>query len=113
MRCIIRALFRADVAPNNEDCMIKKFLKRVFRKPVKTKSVGNAQVIPFELHGVAREQVSYGAKRVTDGLQAAGYQAYVVGGAVRDLLLDRTPKDFDVATDATPAERRGVFRRSP
>ena len=112
MRCIIRALFRADVAPNNEDCMIKKFLKRVFRKPVKTKSVGNAQVIPFELHGVAREQVSYGAKRVTDGLQAAGYQAYVVGGAVRDLLLDRIPKDFDVATDATPEEVRRVFRRS-
>lgn len=92
--------------------MIKKFLKRVFRKSPKTKSMGNAQVIPFELHGVPRDQISYGAKRVTDGLQAAGYQAYVVGGAVRDLLLERTPKDFDVATDATPEEVKRVFRRS-
>ncbi|HXU92817.1 MAG TPA: polynucleotide adenylyltransferase PcnB [Gallionella sp.] len=92
--------------------MIKKFLKRVFRKPARTRTVGNAQVIPFELHGVARERISYGAQKVTDGLQAAGYQAYVVGGAVRDLLLDRIPKDFDVATDATPEEVRRVFRRS-
>ena len=92
--------------------MIRKFLKRVFRKSAKTKTAGNAQLIPFELHGVAREQISYGAKKVTDGLQAAGYQAYVVGGAVRDLLLERTPKDFDVATNATPEEVRRVFRRS-
>ena len=92
--------------------MIKKLLKRVFRRSAKTRSVGNAQVIPFRLHGVAREQISYGALRVTDGLQAAGYQAYVVGGAVRDLLLGRIPKDFDIATDATPDEVRRVFRRS-
>ncbi|MEO8343025.1 MAG: polynucleotide adenylyltransferase PcnB, partial [Gallionella sp.] len=84
--------------------MIKKFLKRVFQKPAKSRSAGNAQVIPFRLHGVAREQISYGALKVTDGLQAAGFQAYVVGGAVRDLLLDRIPKDFDIATDATPEE---------
>ena len=69
-------------------------------------------MVPFELHDVAREQISYGAKKVTDGLQAAGYQAYVVGGAVRDLLLKRTPKDFDIATDATPEEVRALFRRS-
>ncbi|MDH4235594.1 MAG: polynucleotide adenylyltransferase PcnB, partial [Gallionella sp.] len=92
--------------------MIKKFLKRVFRKSAKTRTVGNAQVIPYELHGVARDQISYGAQKVTDGLQATGYQAYVVGGAVRDLLMDCTPKDFDVATDATPEEVRRVFRRS-
>ena len=87
--------------------MIKKFLKRVLRRPSK-----GAQIIPFESHGVAREQISYGAKRVTEGLQAAGYQAFVVGGAVRDLLLGCAPKDFDVATDATPEEVRRVFRRS-
>ena len=92
--------------------MIKKFLKRVFRKPGKVKAAGNAQVIPFKLHGVAREQISYGALRVADGLQGAGYQAYVVGGAVRDLLLERTPKDFDIATNATPEEVRSVFRRA-
>ena len=92
--------------------MIKKLLKRVFRKPAKARKVGNAQVIPFRLHGIAREQISFGALKVTDGLQAAGYQAYVVGGAVRDLLLDRTPKDFDVATNATPEEIRRLFRRA-
>ncbi|MFZ5522689.1 MAG: polynucleotide adenylyltransferase PcnB [Pseudomonadota bacterium] len=92
--------------------MIKRIFKNVFRKAAKVKTVGNAQVIPFRLHGVAREQISYGAQKVTDGLQAAGYQAYVVGGAVRDLLLDKIPKDFDVATDATPEEVRRVFRRS-
>ncbi|MFZ5502799.1 MAG: polynucleotide adenylyltransferase PcnB [Pseudomonadota bacterium] len=92
--------------------MIKKFLKRVFRKSAKIKKVGHAEVIPFVLHGVAREQISYGAQKVTDGLQAAGYQAFVVGGAVRDLLLGKKPKDFDVATDATPEQVRRVFRRS-
>jgi poly(A) polymerase len=92
--------------------MIKKFLKRVFLKPARTGSGGNAKVIPFRLHGVAREQISHGALRVTSGLQTAGYQAYVVGGAVRDLLLGRIPKDFDIATDATPEEVRRVFRRA-
>ena len=69
-------------------------------------------MIPYDVHGVERDQISYGAQKVTDGLQAAGFDAYVVGGAVRDLLLNRTPKDFDIATDATPEEVRRVFRRS-
>ena len=69
-------------------------------------------MIPFEEHGVSRENISYGARKVTDGLHAAGYSAYVVGGAVRDMLLKRHPKDFDIATDATPEQVRRVFRRS-
>ncbi len=69
-------------------------------------------MIPFKAHHVSRDEISYGAKRVTDGLQAAGFMAFVVGGAVRDLLLDRQPKDFDVATDATPEEVKRIFRRS-
>jgi poly(A) polymerase len=92
--------------------MIKKFLKRVFGKRPKIKAAGNASVIPFDMHGVLRGQISYGAQKVTDGLQAAGFQAYVVGGAVRDLLRQRTPKDFDIATNATPEEVRRIFRRS-
>jgi poly(A) polymerase len=92
--------------------MIKKFFKRIFRSSAKTKKVGNAEVIPFKLHGVSREHISRGAQKVTDGLQAAGYQAFVVGGAVRDILLQKKPKDFDVATDATPEQVRRVFRRS-
>jgi len=99
-------------APFRENRMIRKLLKRVFRRPAGSRFAGKAQIIPFESHGVAREQISYGARKVTDSLQAAGYQAFVVGGAVRDLLLGRAPKDFDVATDATPEEVRRVFRRS-
>ena len=91
--------------------MIKKLFKRVFGRRAKSApSLG--QAIPFAEHGVSREDISYGAKRVTDGLQAAGYKAYVVGGAVRDLLLGREPKDFDVATDATPEQVKQVFRRA-
>jgi poly(A) polymerase len=92
--------------------MIKKLFKRVFGKKGGSKTSGNCRVIPFSEHHVSRDGISYGARKVTDGLQAAGYSAFVVGGAVRDLLLDRHPKDFDVATDATPEEVRRVFRRS-
>jgi poly(A) polymerase len=92
--------------------MIKRLIKRVFGNTPPTQAVGSAHVIPYKKHKVSRDGISYGAKRVTDGLQAAGFQAFVVGGAVRDLLLDRQPKDFDVATDATPEEVRRVFRRS-
>jgi poly(A) polymerase len=90
--------------------MIRKLLERVFpgralagRKPV---------VIPFEKHGVAAARISSCARRVTGTLQEAGFSAFVVGGAVRDLLLDLEPKDFDVATNATPEQVRELFRRS-
>ncbi len=92
--------------------MIKRLFKRMFGKAAAPRSAGAAHVIPYEVHGVSRDGISYGAKRVTDGLQAAGYKAFVVGGAVRDLLLDRQPKDFDVATDATPEQVKQVFRRA-
>jgi poly(A) polymerase len=92
--------------------MIKKLFKRVFGKSAKVKSHGAASVIPFDAHKVSRDGISYGARRVTDGLQAAGFKAFVVGGAVRDLMLQRQPKDFDVATDATPEEVKRVFRRA-
>ena len=69
-------------------------------------------MIPFETHGLPRGRISSCARKVTATLQEKGYSAYVVGGAVRDLLLGRDPKDFDVATSATPEEVRAVFRRS-
>src|SRR6187200_1981506 len=59
-----------------------------------------------------KESISRCARRTCEELQRAGYLAFVVGGAVRDLLLGRQPKDFDVATSATPEEVRSVFRRS-
>ncbi|MDD5180868.1 MAG: polynucleotide adenylyltransferase PcnB [Gallionellaceae bacterium] len=92
--------------------MIKKLFKRVFGKAARTKMEGRCHIIPFEVHGVSRDGISPAARRVTGGLQAAGYKAFVVGGAVRDLLLERHPKDFDIATDATPEDVRRVFRRS-
>ena len=92
--------------------MIKKLFKRVFGKSARSKMEGNCHIIPFEVHGVGRSGISPAARKVTEGLQAAGYKAFVVGGAVRDLLLDRHPKDFDIATNATPEEVRRVFRRS-
>ncbi len=92
--------------------MIKKLFKRIFGKSVRTRIEGKCHIIPFDVHGVSRDGISPAARRVTDGLQAAGYTAFVVGGAVRDLLLNRHPKDFDIATDATPEEVRRVFRRS-
>ncbi len=90
--------------------MIKKLFKKVFGRPIKAKK--HAHGIPFSDHKVSREGISFAAKRVTDGLQAAGFSAYVVGGAVRDLLLNRKPKDFDVATNATPEQIKTVFRRA-
>jgi poly(A) polymerase len=68
--------------------------------------------VPKEQHGIGREAISYGARKVCEVLQNRGYVAYVVGGAVRDLLLGLRPKDFDVATDAYPEEVHGLFRRS-
>ncbi len=94
--------------------MIKKFIQRVFGAGGKGKSgkAGEARILSKREHGIDRDQISNAALRVCDGLQDEGYQAFVVGGAVRDLLLGRHPKDFDVATDATPEQVRAVFRRS-
>lgn len=61
-------------------------------------------------HNLSRKDISKGALRVLYRLHEAGFRACLVGGAVRDLLLGRKPKDFDVATDATPDEVRRLFR---
>jgi len=63
-------------------------------------------------HGIARSSISHGALKVCEILRAHDYSAYIVGGAVRDLLLGVAPKDFDVATDAHPDEVHRLFRRS-
>ncbi len=93
--------------------MIRKLLRKVFSKPSKSPlTLAKAAVIPVEQHGIRREMVSSAARKVCTGLQEAGFKAYVVGGAVRDLIARIDPKDFDVATNATPEEVRHVFRRS-
>ncbi len=62
-------------------------------------------------HGLSREQFSPASHQIIRQLTDHGFEAYVVGGAVRDLLLGKTPKDFDVVTNATPEQVKGVFRR--
>ena len=66
--------------------------------------------IPREQHIISRRDISPNALRVLYRLREAGFGAYLVGGAVRDLLLGLHPKDFDVATDATPEQVKSLFR---
>jgi poly(A) polymerase len=90
--------------------MISRFLGKVFSG--RLFKGGRPAIIPFSEHGIARERISACALKTTDTLQRSHHAAFVVGGAVRDLLLGREPKDFDVATDATPEQVRALFRRS-
>jgi poly(A) polymerase len=69
-------------------------------------------VIPRAEHSISRSAISPNALKVLYRLKEAGYQGFLVGGAVRDLLLGITPKDFDVATNALPEEVRRLFRNS-
>lgn len=73
---------------------------------------GKRQEISASKHGIDPSLVDKRALDVVRTLQDAGYEAYIVGGAVRDLLLGLRPKDFDVATDATPEQVKGLFRRA-
>ncbi|WP_348673426.1 polynucleotide adenylyltransferase PcnB [uncultured Abyssibacter sp.] len=69
-------------------------------------------IISRDAHNVSRQHISQGALDVLYDLGRAGYEAYLVGGGVRDLLAGLQPKDFDVATDAKPEEVKDVFRRA-
>ncbi len=77
---------------------------------VVTKIVRKPQIIPRSEHGVSRSDISENALKVLYRLKNAGYQAYLVGGGVRDILIGLKPKDFDVATDAHPEQVRELFR---
>ncbi|SHI22739.1 polynucleotide adenylyltransferase PcnB [Ferrimonas marina] len=81
------------------------------------KLIGNAPsdaaelaVIPRKHHGISRNDISENALKVLYRLHKAGFEAYLVGGGVRDLLLRHQPKDFDIATNATPEQIRRLFR---
>lgn len=67
------------------------------------------RIIPRSAHGVSRDEVSKSALKVLYRLHKSGFQAFLVGGCVRDALVGLHPKDFDVATDATPDEVRALF----
>ena len=66
--------------------------------------------IPRDSHPISRKDISPNALRVLYRLREAGYGAFLVGGAVRDLLVGGHPKDFDVATSATPEQVKSLFR---
>ena len=75
-----------------------------------TEKISKPTIIPRTEHKISRENISENALKVLYRLKNANYQAYLVGGGVRDLLLGREPKDFDVVTDARPEEVRKAFR---
>ncbi len=101
--------------------MIKRFIQKLFNKKINSEVAINkadsavtngAKRIAASTHKIDKNLVSQAALKTCDGLQKAGFEAFIVGGAVRDLLMNVKPKDFDVATDATPEEVYKVFRRS-
>src|SRR5688572_10378490 len=69
-----------------------------------------ARIIPRAEHSISRSAISPNALRVLYRLREAGYEAFLVGGCVRDLLLGISPKDFDIATSALPEEVKRTFR---
>ena len=73
---------------------------------------GQREEVPANVHGIDPKLVDERAVDVVRTLQRAGFEAYIVGGAVRDLLLGLRPKDFDVATNATPEQVKNLFRRA-
>ncbi|MBP6020625.1 MAG: polynucleotide adenylyltransferase PcnB [Burkholderiaceae bacterium] len=86
---------------------IKNFVGRLFAPQQR-----GPQRLARDKHGIDRRNVSRHAIKVCEVLQHEGFQAYIVGGAVRDLIVGLEPKDFDVATNATPGEIRSLFRRA-
>ena len=71
-----------------------------------------ARVYTQKEHGIQIKNIDPDALKILNRLQRFGYRAYVVGGGVRDLLLEKPPKDFDIATEATPRQVKALFRNS-
>ena len=95
--------------------MIKTFIRRMLGgkdKILPPRDTTQPVVLGAAEHGIDPQLVSPNALRVTQTLQQAGFAAFIVGGAVRDLLLGVKPKDFDIATNATPEQVKRLFRRA-
>ena len=97
--------------------MIKKFIEKLLGKsPSAAKSkkqqFGKREEVGVAEHGIDPSLVDERALSVVRTLKSAGFEAYIVGGAVRDLMVGLRPKDFDVATNATPEQVKGLFRRA-
>ena len=94
--------------------MISKIIHRLMGRsgPKPYSKFGQRRVISETVHGIDHSLVDERAMNVVRTLQERGFEAYIVGGAVRDLLVGLKPKDFDVATNATPEEVKACFRRA-
>lgn len=97
--------------------MLKKFIQLMRPPSVKTTHAEQADspslaTIERADHNISRKHISKAALNVLYGLRDAGYEGYLVGGCIRDLLLDKRPKDFDIATNATPEQVVKLFKRS-
>ncbi|WP_312243097.1 polynucleotide adenylyltransferase PcnB [Pantoea sp.] len=88
----------------------RKVLKRDEEAPAEVETESLMTIIPRESHNISRKDISENALKVLYRLNKAGFEAYLVGGGVRDLLLGKKPKDFDVTTNATPEQMRKLFR---
>lgn len=89
--------------------MLKRLLNFISSRP-NTITPQQPVVIPRDQHNVSRKQISHAAIKVMKQLGDHGFEAYLVGGGVRDLLLGIPPKDFDVATNAKPEQIKRLFR---
>lgn len=92
--------------------MIKKLIDKLLGKPAAPGHLGKRVEVPKAEHGIDPGLVDERAIKVVTTLTEAGHEAYIVGGAVRDLLVGLRPKDFDVATNATPEQVKALFRRA-
>jgi poly(A) polymerase len=92
--------------------MIQRLVRKVQNLFTRKPRARKEKVYTAAEHKIDPAHVSRNALKVCETLQKAGYDAYVVGGAVRDLVLGVTPKDFDVATSATPEQVKSKFRRA-
>ena len=106
------ALFMYDLSMKKVwDSFKTRVSKKARKNPVSAVSA-NAVIIPASAHKLIQRDISPAAIKVLRRLNDAGYSAYLVGGGVRDLLLGKHPKDFDVATDASPEQIRKLFSNS-
>src|SRR5689334_414681 len=87
-------------------------IRRLLARLLPGRSARKPRVYAASQHPVRAQQLSHAARTVIRNLQEGGFKAYVVGGAVRDLLLGIAPKDFDLATNATPEQVKPLFRRA-
>lgn len=97
--------------------MIKRLFTTLFNNLSEPSTASNNEnsilhITPQQKHNISQKNISPSALKVISRLNQSGYECYLVGGGVRDLLLNNSPKDFDVATDATPEQVKQLFKNS-